>query len=158
MAADPVASRLNLTPEIVYWPATHYVFVEKVGPFQTNAPQAWKELHELVGAIAQTSSITGYFSLYKMDQQIYRAGVSVTAQPSQLPGGLRYEQFPGGKFSRFVYTGPYSGLGQATGRLVEQVSTQSLPLRDDYNIENYVNDPRTTPEDQLITEILFPTE
>ena len=35
---------MNLTeePEIVAWPKTHYVFVEKVGPFQTNAPEAWK--------------------------------------------------------------------------------------------------------------------
>jgi len=29
--------------------------------------------------------------------------------------------------------------------------------REDFFVENYVNDPRTTPEDQLITEILAPT-
>ena len=35
---------MNLTevPETVTWPETHYVFVEKIGPFQTNAPQAWQ--------------------------------------------------------------------------------------------------------------------
>jgi effector-binding domain-containing protein len=33
-----------------------------------------------------------------------------------------------------------------------------LPLRADYNVENYANDPRVTPEDQLITEILFPVK
>jgi hypothetical protein len=36
------------------------------------------------------------------------------------------------------------------------VREQKLPLRDEYNIENYVTHPRVTPEDQLITEILFP--
>ena len=36
------------------------------------------------------------------------------------------------------------------------MSENKVLLRDDYNIENYVNDPNTTPEDQLITEILFP--
>jgi hypothetical protein len=29
-------------------------------------------------------------------------------------------------------------------------------VRKDFNIENYVTDPRMTPEDELITEILFP--
>ncbi len=32
-----------------------------------------------------------------------------------------------------------------------------IPLRDNCNIENYVNDPRVTPEEKLITETLFPT-
>jgi effector-binding domain-containing protein len=29
-------------------------------------------------------------------------------------------------------------------------------VRDDFAIENYMNDPRVTPEDQLITHILIP--
>ncbi len=38
---------MNLTedPELVTWPATHYVFIEKIGPFQKTAQQAWQELH-----------------------------------------------------------------------------------------------------------------
>ena len=64
---------------------------------------------------------------------------------------------PEANYSRFVLTGAYANLGQATGRVVEIIQQTKLPLRDDYFIENYVNDPRTTPEDQLITEILIPT-
>lgn len=39
---------MNLTelPESVTWPETHYVFVERIGPFPTNAPQAWQSLHQ----------------------------------------------------------------------------------------------------------------
>ena len=37
------------------------------------------------------------------------------------------------------------------------IGERKIPLRDDYCIENYANDPRTTPEDQLISEILVPT-
>jgi effector-binding domain-containing protein len=150
---------MNLTeePEIVTWPQTHYVFVEKVGPFQTNAPQAWQNLHTFVPSIADHNQITGYMSLYKMGPMIYRAGVSVGAHPAVLPEGLNYIQFPGGKFSRFVLTGPYSQLGAASGRVMQIISETKLPLRDDYFIENYRNDPRTTPEEELITEILVPT-
>ena len=92
-----------------------------------------------------------------MGPKIYRAGVSLAAPPSKLPQDLSYLKFTGGKYSRFVLTGPYADLGQATGRVMEIISQTKLPLRDDYFLENYVNDPRSTPEDQLITEILVPT-
>jgi effector-binding domain-containing protein len=53
-------------------------------------------------------------------------------------------------------TGPYSQLPEASRRAFELAKEHKLSLREDFNIENYVNDPRTTPEDQLVTEILFP--
>jgi effector-binding domain-containing protein len=89
--------------------------------------------------------------------KIYRAGVSLAAEPVKLPAGLEYSKFEGGKYSRFVLTGPYPNLPQACGRVFEIVSERKLKLRDDYCIENYATDPRTTPEEQLVTEILIPT-
>ena len=151
---------LNLTtnPEMVEWPETHYVFIEKVGPFQTNAPQAWNAMHPLVPEIAKNNQVTGYMSLYDMEKQIYRAGVSIGAESKQLPAGVQYERFAGGRYAKFVLTGPFSQLGEATGRTVERVRELKLPLRKAFNIENYVDDPRVTPEDRLRTEILFPVE
>jgi predicted transcriptional regulator YdeE len=148
---------LTREPDTVNWPETHYVFVEKIGPFHQSAPQAWQEAHRLTPALAEHNSITGYFSLYKVGPQIYRAGVSVAAPPVNVPAGMSYEKIPSGKYSRFILTGPYSNLPQASGRAQKLVAEKHIPLRDGYNIENYVNDPRVTPEDKLITEILFPT-
>jgi effector-binding domain-containing protein len=148
---------LTETPEIVEWPKTHYVYVERIGPFQTNAPEAWQNLHSSVPRIAEQNQITGYLSLYKMEPKIYRAGVVLAGPPAKLPEGINYMEFNGGKYSCFVLTGPYSDLGRATGRVMEMITQTKLPLREDYFIENYLNDPRTTPEDQLITEILVPT-
>ncbi|MGC2638395.1 MAG: TetR family transcriptional regulator [Acidobacteriaceae bacterium] len=148
--------RLTEKADTKEWPAMHYVFVERVGSIPQNAPQAWTELHRLVPEIAQHNPITGYMSLYRMEEGVYQAGVRVAEKPQHLPEGVRYEKYAGGKFHRFVLTGPYSQLGPATGLAVRRVREQKLPLRDDYNIENYVTDPRVTPEDQLITEILFP--
>jgi effector-binding domain-containing protein len=149
---------MNLTqvPERVNWPETHYVFLEKVGPFRQNAPAAWSEAHKLIPSVAEHNQITGYMSLYKIGPQIYRAGVAIAAVPKNLPDGLRYEKFDGGPYSCFTLTGPYSQLAEACGRAFELAKELRLPLRDGFNIENYVNDPRVTPEDQLITEILFP--
>jgi effector-binding domain-containing protein len=150
---------MNLTqePEIVTWPETNYVFIEKTGPFQNIAPQAWQDLHQLVSGISEHNKITGYLSFYKVQPKIYRAGVSLAAEPSKLPAVLVYSKFEGGKYSRFVLTGPYSNLPQASGRVFEIVSERKIRVRDDYCIEHYANDPRTTPEEQLVTEILIPT-
>jgi effector-binding domain-containing protein len=150
---------MNLTekPDTLTWPETHYVFLEKIGPFQSTAPQAWQSLHQLVPRISEHNQITGYMSLYKVGPNIYRAGVSLAATPKNLPEGLEYTLFKGGKYNRFTLTGPYSNLPEASRRVAGIVSETKPPLRDDFFIENYVNDPRTTPEAQLTTEILVPT-
>jgi DNA gyrase inhibitor GyrI len=148
--------KLTQQPEIATWPETHYVFIEKIGPFQNTAAQAWKDMHQLVPGISEHNKITGYMSLYKVGPKIYRAGVSLAAEPKNLPENLKYDKFKGGKYSRFVLTGPYSDLPEASGRVFEIVSEKKIQVRDGYCIENYVNDPRTTPEQQLVTEILVP--
>ena len=147
---------LNETPHSIQWPETHYIFIEKIGPFSQTAHVAWTEVHKLVPAISEHNQITGYMSLYKTGPGIYRAGVALAAPPVQLPDGLQYEIFPGGKYTGFTLTGPYSQLAQSSCRAAELAG--QFRLRDDFNIESYVTDPRTTPEDQLLTEILFPTE
>jgi DNA gyrase inhibitor GyrI len=150
---------MNLTeqPEIVNWPETHYVFVEKIGPFMNTAQQAWQNAHEFVPELSKNNKITGYMSLYKVGPQVYRAGFALATAPVELPAGLSYEKFAGGKYSRFVVTGSYRQLPQASGRVFELMAEKEIQVRDDFNIENYVNDPKTTPEDQLITDILIPT-
>jgi effector-binding domain-containing protein len=157
--ATPQKAPMKLTqePQIVTWPEMLYVFIEKIGPFQNTAPQAWQELHPLIPRVSEHNKITGYMSLYKVGPKIYRAGVSVAAEPRNLPEGFRYEKFKGGKYSKFVLTGSYANLPQASGRVFEVVAEKKIQMRDDYCIENYTNDPRTTPEDQLVTEILIPT-
>jgi effector-binding domain-containing protein len=143
-------------PEILSFPATHYVFVEKIGPFMQNAGQAWQSAHTFVPELSKKNKITGYMSLYKMGPKIYRAGFALAAPPVDLPEGLAYENFAGGKYAKFILTGPYSELPAASGQVWNTVAEKKLPLRDDYAIENYMNDPRVTPEDQLITHILVP--
>ena len=144
------------TAEIVTWPETHYVFVERTGSIPKNAPLAWQEFQQLVPQLKRNAGVTGFLSLYKMEPPVYRAGASVEAKPAELPGKLRYERFKGGKYARFVLTGPYSQLPQAITRVVEIVSDKKFRLRGDYHIEHYMNDPATTAEEKLVTEILFP--
>src|ERR1039458_581157 len=110
---------MNLTevPEIIQWPATHYVFVEKTGPFPKTAPEAWQTAHPLVPLLREHNQITGSMSLYKMSPNVYRAGFVLSAPPGMLPPELTYELFDGGEYSRFVLTGPLSALPDATPAL-----------------------------------------
>ncbi len=157
--ATPQRAPMKLTqePEIVTWPVTHYIFVEKIGPFQDTAPRAWQEVHPIAPGISEHNKITGYMSLYKAGPKIYRAGLSLAAEPKNLPANLKYEKFSGGKYSKFVLTGSYANLPEASGRVFEIVTEKKIHMRDDFCIENYANDPRITHEDQLVTEILIPT-
>lgn len=149
--------KLTTKPDIIDWPESHYVFVEKGGPFQVNAPQAWQEFKEKVPALSKAAEITGFTSLYRLEpKMIYRAGATVEDKPAQLPAGLSYEKFKGGKYARFVLTGSYVQLPEACSRVFEIVKQTKLPVRDDFYLENYVNNPDETPGDQLITEILVP--
>jgi effector-binding domain-containing protein len=157
MATAKRAMKLTEEPTVVTWPETLYVFVEKIGPFQEAAPQAWNSVHPIVPAISEHNQVTGYMSLYKVAPKVYRAGVSVAAEPKNLPAGVRHERFKGGKYSKFVLTGPYSNLPEASRRVFEIAVEKKIQMRDDYCIENYMNDPRTTPEEELVTEILIPT-
>jgi hypothetical protein len=43
--------KLTESAEIVTWPETHYVFLEKTGPIPKNAPLAWQEFLPFVPAI-----------------------------------------------------------------------------------------------------------
>ncbi|HEY3861355.1 MAG TPA: GyrI-like domain-containing protein [Verrucomicrobiae bacterium] len=152
---------INLTkePKTVLWPETHYVYIEKFGPIMEIAQNAWQEITQLLPSLlSQGCNIAGAMSLYKSndDKSAYRAGFSLTSQPPQLPPGLKYERLKGGSYACFVLTGPYSNLPAACGMVFEIVDKMKMKRRDDFFIEHYANDPKTTPPEQLITEILIP--
>lgn len=150
--------KLTEIPEIIQWTEMHYLFIEKKGSFMETAPKAWQELHQKMSELKLAHKITGAMSLYQIQpEMIYRAGVSVEARPEKtIPDGMNYQNFKGGTYARFTLQGSYSQLPEACGKVFEIVKKINLPLRDDFFIENYVNDPNSTPEEQLITEILVP--
>ncbi len=149
---------LTETPEFVDWPELHYVFVEQGGPFFESAPACWGTLHKNLPALLgrEDVKVERYFSAYTVDPFLYRAGVSIAEKVEGLPEAYTCTRLPGGKYAKFVLTGPYSNLPQACGRVEQLVKELSLDVRAGYNIEHYTKDPRTTPEDELVTELLVP--
>ena len=160
----PKEIRMNLTSdfEVVTRPLTHYVFIEQRGPFAEVAPPLWNELMPFIQRMDQQEirEYLGVSGIEKTrpgeDAMIYQAGVAFAHNPDKLPAGLQHRAIKSGSYARFLLTGPYSQIWPAFDRIFKTLSEKKVTLRPEFCIENYLNDPRDTPEDQLRTELLVP--
>jgi predicted transcriptional regulator YdeE len=152
----PATLNLIQEPAPINFPATHYVFVERIGNIPANAPEAWKTVEKFASTLIKHNQITGAAAFYKPAQGVYRAGFMLSAPPAHLPEGLTYEEFGGGKYTRFTLTGPFDQLPEAHTRAYGIIAEEKIALRDDFNIEQYLTDPSATSADQNVTAILFP--
>jgi len=157
-----VAMNLSAEFEPVSRPLTDYIFIEKHGPFAEVAPPLWNDLIPLLGKLDQ-QQIREYLGLSGIDKSksgedtmIYRAGVALAQEPNKLPDGLHYRTIKAGKYASFLLTGPYSHIWMAFDRIFKTLSEKRVTLRPEFCIENYLNDPQVTPEDQLQTQLLVP--
>ncbi len=154
---------MSLKPETVIRPAAHFVYLQRTGPFAEIAPPAWDELFRLLAGKLSHEQFTELLGLSAMDRSkqgeestVYQAGVCVASKPAEVPKGLQYSKLAGGKYAQFVLTGPYSHIWIAFNQIFRALSESKTSLREDYCIENYINDPKVTPEDRLQTRILIP--
>jgi AraC family transcriptional regulator len=158
---------MNLTPkpDFVTRPAMHFVFMQKQGPFAEVAIPAWMDMFRLLENKIEKPEIKEFLGLSIMDlktkdesSMLYDAGVALEHEPKSVPKGLEHKKIPAGKYARFVLTGPYHQVWPAFEKIFQILGDSKTKLRPGACIENYVNDPNTTPEDQLITELLVPVE
>ena len=155
---------MNLTPsfDTVTRPLTHYVFLENRGPFQEIAPPLWNDLMPTLEQLDK-QGIREYLGMSGIDKtkpgeeaMIYQAGVAFAEKPGKLGNGLQQRPVKAGKYARFLLTGPYLHIWMAFDRIFKTLAEQKVELRPEFCIENYLNDPRITPEDKLQTELLVP--
>lgn len=161
---------LNLTKAIdrVIYPETYVVYVEKHGPFKKSAEQAWHELSKFRDDFKRDgfNSRTGRtrVGLSFVDRTtkdvnealVYEAGVEVEREPHDLPDGLKYRKIGDEPYARFVLTGPYSNVPAAFSSVYKRLSENHVQLRHGLCIERYLSDEKTTPDEELQTEILIP--
>lgn len=154
-----VEINMTETPEAMEWPETHYVYVEKQGPFHQTARECWTELMTALPNFLSNNelAIKSRFATFKLQpDQIYRAGISLNTTPKDLSPGFEYCRLEGGKYVKFVLTGSYMGLPQAYTRALEIIQEQKITIREAFYIEHYVNDMSITPENELVTHIMIP--
>ena len=154
---------MDLKPEMVNRPAAHFIYLERTGPFAEIAPPAWDELFRLLNGKITHDRFTELLGLSGIDKtkqgeksMIYQAGVCLASKPSDAPKDLKYKKIEAGKYAQFLLTGAYSQIWIAFSQIFRSLAESSVRLREEYCIENYINDPKVTPEDQLQTQILIP--
>lgn len=158
--------KLNLTeqPVFVERPAVHFLHIRKCGPFNEVGILAWNELFPRISSIDNTL-ITEYVGMTSMDVKSqdesgmnYDAGLVLNEKPKTIPQGMEYTKVPGGRFAKFLLKGPYPGVWPAFEIIFKNLAESKVQLRPGACIENYLNDPNTVPEEELLTELLIPVE
>jgi AraC family transcriptional regulator len=130
-------------------------------------PELGKAFQKLGGILAARNlfaQVRGMFAVYhdapgsKPDAELRsHAAVMIGEDFPPSLDGLEYFDLVGGRHAVMAHKGPYATLGSAYEWLYGKWLPQSgEEPRDAPPIELYVNDPRTTPPDELRTDIRLP--
>jgi len=149
---------------IIDFPGTRMVGLENRGPFSTIG-EAWHRLMPIAGPAglfrpdkrtitlccdhAEGTPEAEFLSYVGME---FEDGIA-------LPSELTIREIPAGPYAVGIHRGAYAGLPESW-RIFEnaiETATGRKATRGDC-FEIYVNDPGSTPEDGLITELYVPVE
>ena len=88
----------------------------------------------------------------------FRAAVPIMGPVDNPPQGeIAVGTAPGGKAYKFVHRGAYDGMENLYEAITNFFDEKKIEPGDTF-IERYVTDPRTTPEDELVIEVIFPVK
>ncbi|AGW12916.1 AraC family transcriptional regulator [Megalodesulfovibrio gigas] len=148
---------------VVELPERLVASVRHVGPYQ-QAETAWMTLM----AWAMPANAAGPDALYlgvsydnpevvPQDQLRYDACLTVPEGTTVTPPVV-LQTLAGGRFATGVHQGPYDKLPEAYAALMAGAAAQGLTFRMAPCMEQCLNDPRTTPPEQLLTAVFMPVE
>lgn len=145
-------------------PQMRLATVHHRGPYN-QIPLAFERLGQILGGAAETLARGGaaMVALYHDDPESVpadqlRSDAAVTVPAGfVLPSGLTEQTIPMGTYACAVHVGPYELLGDAWSRLMgEWLPASGRRVGDGPSYERYLNDPRSTPREELQTELCVP--
>ena len=149
--------------EIMQMPEQRVAAIRHIGPYN-QIGEAFGRLGEIAGAADLFSSPdAAMIALYHddpestpPDQLRSDAGVRVTSDAA-LPTPLVEQRLPAGRYAKTVHVGGYDKLPDTWAHFLgEWLPASGERLGSGPSYERYVNDPRQTPKEQLLTEIYVP--
>lgn len=163
-----VSMNLNMTekPEIVSRPETK-IYSKRISGknFSEIAPLVWDDFIKVLTHTDQDLSESEWLGLSYIDQKeieenshIYKAAISVPSKKEIHFSEFEHESISPQKYLKFVLKGSYLGIWAAFEKAFEIMDKNGHILGDGPCLENYINDPKETPEEELLTEILIPVK
>ncbi len=144
-------------------PTRRLATVRHVGPY----PQIAEAFHRL-GTIAVERGLYPHLdpamlALYHDDPEttppaeLRSDAALVVRDDVELPSGISEVTLPAGRYAKASHRGAYSGLGDTWARLMgEWLPRSGFRVGAGPSYEAYVNDPRTTATDDLVTDLYVP--
>ncbi len=149
------------------WPAFRVAYAREHGPYLESTGKAWERLGTWLpdsGLIVAESLFLGamHDDPENTAPEKLRYDACVTLSAGQVfegdeAKGIAVQVIPGGDYALVRHKGPYEGLGEAWGKLMTEwlpSSGREPDMRPCFEV--YVNDPRTTPAEELLTDIYMP--
>lgn len=143
-----------------------FVYLERIGAFEIQAPKAWGDLFGILNSSnLDKSCMSSMLALSKIDSSkegdekfSYQAGFSTLTKIEELPESLLSRTVDSRKYAKFLLKGPYCNLGRAYQVAIEMISENKIEMENDFAMEVYLNTPNQVSEDELLTEIFLPVK
>jgi AraC-like DNA-binding protein/DNA gyrase inhibitor GyrI len=155
--------KMNLEPEIIQRKKTTILGANAIGgEFSDIAPIAWQNFLAAIEtrmSELEECEFLGVGSMDKSDtKQVcsYSAAISIPENSKLTILGLRKEEIPASKYAKFILEGSHQNVWFAFEKAFKVIVNGSFELEQAPCLENYLNDPSTTKDEELRTEILIP--
>ncbi|NTV91269.1 MAG: GyrI-like domain-containing protein [Clostridiales bacterium] len=117
--------------------------------------QAYGKIMQVMGETGNSPVGAPFVAYYNMDMKDLDIEIGFpAANPSAGKGEVIQSEIPAGKQASCIYTGPYSKCDQAYAELTRQIAENGYEASGTA-YEFYLNDPTNTPQEQLMTKIMF---
>ena len=144
--------------------AKQVIYVRLTGSYSgLKYMDAWKRLYAYVAEEKIYDECMEYLCIFHDDPKVtdpdkLRTDVCfVVPVPVQPKGEIGVKEIPGGKYLVFRYKGPYSQLGSVYDTIYGHwIPEKGYSISNHPGYELYVNDPRNTTPEELITDIYVP--
>jgi effector-binding domain-containing protein len=151
---DPFGAEVMMTETTIVYLAGFGVWDSAFGTI-TGALKSVYGALEKIGVKASGAPMTIYTATDDNGFQ-FQAAVPVAQAPATPPGGdIKVGKAPTGKALKFVHRGSYDAMDTTYEAITNYLDDKRLEAKDLF-VEQYMKDPLTTPEDDLVIEVYVP--
>lgn len=143
-------------------PTERVAFFRHIGPYE-QCGATWGKLCGWAGSRGLFGPNTRMFGVSHDDPEVtppekIRYDACIAVGPDfEADGEVSVQEIGGGEYAIGMHKGPYEGMVATYGALMGQwIPQQNRQLGDGPCLERYLNDPNTTPPEELLTEIMVP--